>query len=213
MAAIGSTATAHVMSSNLVLAFLAYAFVSSVTPGPNNTMLLASGLNHGFVRTVPHILGISAGFALMVLAVGVGLGRLFSAFPSLYGVLRWLGVVYLLWLAWRTATAVAIKSDATPVRPIGFYEAAAFQWVNPKAWIMAIGAIATYTPAAGGLMAVAIVALLFALVNAPSVAVWAAFGTTLRRWLADTRSIRTFNIAMAALLVLSLYPLLMEGLL
>lgn len=200
------------MPPDLLLAFFAYAFVTSVTPGPNNTMLLASGLNHGFVRSVPHILGISAGFALMVLGVGFGLGRLFAAFPSLYVVLRCVGAAYLLWLAWRIATATAMKGDTSAGRPMRFWEAAAFQWVNPKAWIMAIGAIATYTPADGGLAAVAIVSALFAMVNAPSVAVWAAFGTTLRRWLSDARYLRVFNIAMAVLLVLSLYPLLTEGL-
>ncbi|WP_225782989.1 LysE family translocator [Xenophilus sp. Marseille-Q4582] len=196
------------MRPDLLLAFMAYAFVTSITPGPNNTMLLASGLNHGFARSVPHILGISVGFALMVLGVGAGLGQLFATYPSLYTSLRVVGAVYLLWLAWQIATAQPMQEAAAPGQPFGFWKAAAFQWVNPKAWIMAIGAIATYAPAEGGLLAVTVIAALFAAVNAPSVALWAAFGTTLRRWLTDRRHLRLFNLAMALLLVLSLYPLL-----
>lgn len=199
------------MPLDVVLAFLTYAFVTSITPGPNNTMVLASGLNHGFGRTVPHVLGISCGFAVMVLAVGFGIGRLFLAVPWLYEALRWIGAAYLLWLAWKIATAGTMDGEAAAGRPMNFWEAAAFQWVNPKAWIMAIGAIAAYAPVNGGLGTIVIVAVLFALVNAPSVAVWAAFGTTLRRWLTDPRYVRIFNIVMAALLVLSLQPLLWDG--
>jgi threonine/homoserine/homoserine lactone efflux protein len=199
------------MTLDLMLAFLTYAFVTSITPGPNNTMVLASGVNHGFGRTIPHVLGISSGFAVMVLAVGFGIGRLFAAAPWLYEALRWIGAAYLLWLAWKIATAHAMDQKTTASRPMSFWQAAAFQWVNPKAWIMAIGAIATYTPANGGLGTIVVVAALFALVNAPSVAVWAAFGTTLRRWLTDARYVRIFNITMAALLVLSLQPLLWSG--
>lgn len=199
------------MTLDLMLAFLTYAFVTSITPGPNNTMVLASGVNHGFSRTIPHVLGISCGFAVMVLAVGFGIGRLFIAAPWLYEALRWIGAAYLLWLAWKIATANAMDEKTTASRPMSFWQAAAFQWVNPKAWIMAIGAIATYTPANGGLGTIVIVAILFALVNAPTVALWAAFGTTLRRWLTDARYVRIFNITMAVLLVLSLQPLLWGG--
>jgi threonine/homoserine/homoserine lactone efflux protein len=199
------------MPPDLILAFLAYAFVTSVTPGPNNTMLLASGINHGLLRTLPHILGISVGFALMVLAVGFGLVRIFAAFPAIYTALRFAGAAYLLCLAWRIATASPTKRNAGARRPLSFYEAAAFQWMNPKAWVMAVGAIAAYMPSNGGFADVALVSSLFALVNAPSVAVWAAFGAMLRRWLTDTRYVRIFNIAMAMLLLLSLYPLIVEG--
>lgn len=196
------------MRPDMLLAFMTYAFVTSITPGPNNTMLLASGLNHGFARSVPHILGISIGFAAMVFGVGAGLGRLFLAYPSLYTTLRVVGAVYLLWLAWQIATAQPLQETAAAGRPFGFWKAAAFQWVNPKAWIMAIGAIATYAPVEGSVLAVLSIAALYALVNAPSIAVWAAFGTTLRHWLTDQRHLRIFNIAMAVLLVLSLFPLL-----
>ncbi|KRW64804.1 lysine transporter LysE [Pseudomonas sp. TTU2014-066ASC] len=198
------------MPSETLLAFITYAFVTSVTPGPNNTMLLASGLNYGFVRSLPHVLGISFGFAVMVMGVGAGLGRLFEAYPSLYTVLRIVGGAYLMYLAWQIATAAPMGDASTHGRPFGFWKAAGFQWVNPKAWIMAIGAITAYLPAGGGMQAVVVLSLLFALVNAPSVTVWVTFGTTLRRWLTDLRHLRVFNVSMAIMLVLSLYPLLFE---
>ncbi|RRV19895.1 LysE family translocator [Stutzerimonas nitrititolerans] len=196
------------MPSETLLAFITYAFVTSVTPGPNNTMLLASGLNYGFVRSLPHVLGISIGFAVMVMGVGAGLGRLFEAYPSLYTVLRIVGGAYLMYLAWQIATAAPMGDASAHGRPFGFWKAAAFQWVNPKAWIMAIGAITAYLPVGGGMQAVVVLSLLFALVNAPSVTVWVTFGTTLRLWLTDLRHLRIFNVSMAIMLVLSLYPLL-----
>lgn len=196
------------MPSETLLAFITYAFVTSVTPGPNNTMLLASGLNYGFVRSLPHVLGISIGFAVMVMGVGAGLGRLFEAYPSLYTVLRIVGGAYLMYLAWQIATAAPMGDASAHGRPFGFWKAAGFQWVNPKAWIMAIGAITAYLPAGGSMQAVVVLSLLFALVNAPSVTVWVTFGTTLRRWLTDLRHLRVFNVSMAIMLVLSLYPLL-----
>lgn len=196
------------MPSETLLAFITYAFVTSVTPGPNNTMLLASGLNYGFVRSLPHVLGISIGFAVMVMGVGAGLGRLFEAYPSLYTVLRIVGGAYLVYLAWQIATAAPMGDASTHGRPFGFWKAAGFQWVNPKAWIMAIGAITAYLPAGGSMQAVVVLSLLFALVNVPSVTVWVTFGTTLRRWLTDLRHLRVFNVSMAIMLVLSLYPLL-----
>ncbi len=196
------------MSPETLLAFLTYAFVTSITPGPNNTMLLASGVNYGFVRSLPHVLGISIGFGVMVVGVGAGLGRLFEDDPSLYAALRIVGGAYLLYLAWQIATAAPMQDASPDGRPFGFWKAAGFQWVNPKAWIMAIGAITAYLPTGGGMQAVVLLALLFALVNAPSVTVWVTFGTTLRRWLTDLRHLRVFNVSMAMMLVLSLYPLL-----
>src|SRR5690606_1672712 len=129
------------MPSETLLAFITYAFVTSVTPGPNNTMLLASGLNYGFVRSLPHVLGISIGFAVMVMGVGAGLGRLFEAYPSLYAVLRIVGGAYLVYLAWQIATAAPMGDASTHGRPFGFWKAAGFQWVNSKAWFMAFGAM------------------------------------------------------------------------
>jgi threonine/homoserine/homoserine lactone efflux protein len=131
------------LTADLLLAFILFAFVSSITPGPNNTMLLSSGVNFGFNRTIPHMLGISCGFALMVLAVGFGLGAVFKAYPILYTVLRYAGAAYLLYLAYKIATSgPAEDGDQSNTRPMSYLSAAAFQWVNPKAWVMAIGATA-----------------------------------------------------------------------
>ena len=199
------------MTPALLLAFAGFAFVSSVTPGPNNTMLLASGANYGFRRTVPHIAGISLGCMAMLLLVGLGLGQAFAAEPWLYGVLRRVGAAYLLWLAWRIATAGAMKDHAMGSgRPLTFWQAAAFRWVNPKAWVMVVGAASTYAPRDDFGRSVVVLAVLLGLVNAPSICVWAGFGTTLRPWLSHPGRVRVFNIGMALLLVLSLLPML-EG--
>ena len=197
------------LSFDLMLAFALFAFVTSVTPGPNNAMLLASGVNFGFQRTIPHILGISSGFLVLVLAVGLGLGAVFTAYPVLYTLLRYAGAAYLLYLAWNIARSGPASEDTEGKgKPLGFWGAAAFQWVNPKAWVMAIGAISTYTPLQDYTTNVVIIATVFALINAPSVGVWAGFGSVLRNVLRDRRWLRVFNFGMEALLVISLYPLL-----
>lgn len=191
------------------IAFAIYAFVTSITPGPNNTMLLASGVNYGLVRSIPHILGVSLGFALMVLVIGAGLGEIFLAVPQAQTVLRWIGCLYLLWLAWKLATSGPMDNEAQEARPpLTFAEAALFQWVNPKCWIMAMGALTTYLPESASLWSVAVLALAFALVNAPSVGSWAAFGTILRGWLSSHKRMRAFNIVMALLLVASLHSII-----
>jgi threonine/homoserine/homoserine lactone efflux protein len=195
------------MTLDLLLAFVAFAFVTAFTPGPNNAMLLASGVNFGFRRSVPHILGIAFGIAVMVVAVGMGLGGVFRAYPVLYDILRWAGAAYLLYLAWRIARSGAPGSGGPPARPMSFLGAAAVQWVNPKAWVMVLSAVTTYTPRDGYFRNALIVAAVFALVVGPSVGVWAGFGTAMRRYLSDSGRIRAFNLAMALLLVLSLYPL------
>jgi threonine/homoserine/homoserine lactone efflux protein len=196
------------MSLELLVAFIAFAFVTSVTPGPNNMMLLASGVNFGLRRSLPHMLGISLGFMVLVMAVGLGLGQLFERFPLLYTALRYLGGAYLLYLAWKIARAGAPDaSGGERGKPFSFLQAAAFQWVNPKAWVMAIGAITTYTPQENFVVNVLLIAALFALVNCPSVGLWTVAGSLLRRWLDQPRILRTFNIGMALLLVASLYPI------
>ncbi len=196
------------MTPQLLMAFAGYAVVTSITPGPNNTLLLASGANHGFARTVPLLLGINLGFSGLVLAVGLGLGGLFVALPILHELLRYGGAAYLLHLAWKIARSGGGGAAPDSRQPIGFIEAAAFQWVNPKAWIMAIGAVAAYTPAEGYFLNLMVVTLVFALMNAPCIAIWAGFGTLLRGFLADAAKRRIFNLAMALMLVASLYPIL-----
>lgn len=199
------------MSTELLLAFIAFAFVTSVTPGPNNMMLLASGVNLGVRRSIPHMLGISLGFMLLVAAVGLGLGQVFQRLPVLHDVLRYVGAAYLLYLAWKIAQSGAPQSrENLEARPFTFLQAAAFQWVNPKAWIMAIGAITTYTPQDGFFSNVLLIAALFALVNCPSVGLWTVAGSMLRKWLDNPRALRAFNIGMALLLVASLYPIIVD---
>ncbi|ARU88694.1 LysE family translocator [Pseudomonas sp. M30-35] len=195
------------MNAELLVAFIAFAFVTSVTPGPNNMMLLASGVNFGMRRSLPHMLGISIGFMILVIAVGLGLGQLFAQVPMLYNVLRYAGAAYLLYLAWKIANAVAPEGQETSAKPFSFLQAAAFQWINPKAWVMAIGAITTYTPHENFTLNVVLIAALFALVNCPSVGLWTVAGRLLRNWLSNPRVLRGFNISMALLLAASLYPI------
>ena len=196
------------MSTETLTALVFYALVTSITPGPNNLMLLASGVNFGFRRTLPHLTGISVGFGVMVFVVGLGFAELFTTAPGLYAAVRIIGAVYLVWLAWQIATSPAPGAGETHRRPLGFFGAAAFQWVNPKAWVMAVGAAANYLPAEVDISRVAFVAAVYALVNAPSVAVWALFGSAVRGWLSDPRNRRIFNGVMAALLLATLYPML-----
>lgn len=196
------------MSLDAFLALLLYAFVTSITPGPNNLMLLASGVNFGFVRTIPHMFGIGIGFLVLLLAVGLGLGALLTAFPSLHIALKVAGGAYLLYLAWRIAMSRSMGQGAAGGRPMTFLQAAAFQWVNPKAWVMAVSAMAIYTNPANPFISMLIVAFAFAAVNLPSVSTWAGFGTALRGFLADPVRLKWFNIAMGVLLAASLWPML-----
>ncbi len=193
---------------DLLLALILYAFVSSVTPGPNNLMLLASGVNFGFRRTLPHMAGVAGGFTVMTAVVGLGLAGIFTAWPPARTILTVLSVGYLLWLAWKIATAAPPAANAPASgKPLTLIQAAAFQWVNPKAWTMALTANTLYAPAADW-PSVLTIALVFGAVNLPSVSSWAAIGTVLRNWLRDPRKLRVFNGVMAALLVATLYPVL-----
>ena len=196
------------MTPDLLLAFVLFAFATAGTPGPNNMMLLASGANFGFRRTILHILGISVGLGVMVVAMGWGLSGVFEAFPILHEILKWVGAAYMLWLAWKIATATGINYKSAGGQPMTFLEAAGFQWLNPKAWAMALGAVTTYAPEGGGPTAVLLVAGTFMLVGAPCSAAWAGFGQGLRRFLDRPAILRTFNVSMAVLLVASLYPLM-----
>ena len=197
------------MSPDLFIALISYAFVTSVTPGPNNFMLLASGVNFGLVRTIPHALGISAGFFSLLAACGLGLGALLTAFPSLHTALKFAGGAYMLYLAWRIASARSLgEGREANARPMTLLEAAAFQWVNPKAWVMAIGALTTYLPAGFKVLDVAMLAAVFGLIGIFCVGAWASFGVAMRQVLQDARSVRIFNVVMALALVASLYPIL-----
>ncbi|TIW21588.1 MAG: LysE family translocator [Mesorhizobium sp.] len=197
------------MSLDAFLALLVYAFVTSITPGPNNLMLLASGVNFGIVKTVPHMLGISIGFLVLLLAVGFGLGAVLTAFPALHTALKIAGAAYLLYLAWKIAMSRSMSDkNGAEARPMRFIDAAAFQWVNPKAWVMAITAMAVYTNPDYPFVSVALISIAFAIVNLPSVSVWAGFGTALRGFLSDPVRLKWFNIAMGVLLAATLWPML-----
>jgi threonine/homoserine/homoserine lactone efflux protein len=192
------------MEQTTLAALSAFALVTSITPGPNNMMLMASGANFGLRRTVPHALGVGIGFTLMIVLVGVGLMELFDLFPVLNLILKVVSVAYLLWLAWKIAHAAAPDTEGSARgKPMSFVQAMLFQWVNPKAWSMALTAIALYAPDRN-LAAVALVAAVFGIINLPSTSLWAVMGQALRGWLSSPARLRAFNWTMAALLVGSL---------
>lgn len=196
------------MSVDTLLALVLFAFATSITPGPNNMMLFASGVNFGFRRTVPHMLGIGAGFLSLLIGVGMGLGAVLHAYPPAFIALKVAGGLYLLWIAWKIGSSRSMGEGEAKAGPMTFLGAAAFQWVNPKAWVMAVTAMAVYPNPEQYALTVAIVALVFAAVNVPSVSTWAGFGSALREWLSVPVRLKWFNITMAVLLVLSLWPML-----
>ena len=194
---------------DLVLPVALFAVSMSITPGPNNVMVTASGANFGYRRTVPHLLGIGLGYPAMVAGVGLGLGGVFETVPAVHVVLKYVGAAYILWMAWKTATATG--TDGTrqqPGRPLTFPQAAAFQWVNPKGWVVAVGAISAFTTLQGDLLfEVAAITLTFACVNYPCASVWTLFGVGIGRLLKRGNRLRIFNLGMALLLVASIVPL------
>ena len=194
------------MTNDLLFALITFAFVSSVTPGPNNLMLMASGANFGFRRTVPHMLGISIGHAFQVSMIGLGLAQVFVTYPVTRIILQVISTAYLLYLAWKIATAAPPREGEAKGKPLTFLQAAAFQWVNPKAWYMAIYAITNYTPDGGGPAAAFLVAGVFACTNLPSITLWATIGTQIKRLLNRPKLLRLFNYTMGTLLVLTLVP-------
>ena len=198
------------MNATLVTSLVAFAFVSSITPGPNNIMLMASGATYGFRLTIPHLTGVILGFGTMVLLVGWGLAGIFAIFPRLHEIIQVVGAAYLLYLAYKIGTARGISDKDASARPITFTQAAMFQWVNPKAWTMIVGAVAAFVPKDDSYQSVAIVALIFTMIAVPVSSTWAAFGVGLRGLLKSAAALRAFNITMAVLLVLSLYPVLRE---
>jgi len=184
-----------------------FASVMSLTPGPNVVMVTASAANFGFRRVIPHMLGITLGFGLLVMAVGLGLAGLFQVEPRLHMVLKYAGGAYLLYLAWRIARAHGAGATAARARPIGFFEAVLFQCINPKGWVFAFGALAAYTTVGGNaLWETSVIATVNAATCLISVVIWAGFGTIIGRTLRNQRIRTIFNWLMAGLLVLSLLP-------
>jgi threonine/homoserine/homoserine lactone efflux protein len=171
-------------------------------------MLLASGANFGFRRTIPHIVGINVGFSLLLLSVGFMLGAAIAAFPPLLIALKVVGGIYLLSIAWTIAKAGKLGEGNIKAEPISFLAAVAFQWVNPKGWVMAMTAAAAYSNPERYIVTMPLIALAFAIVNIPSASIWTGFGSVLREWLSHPGRLKWFNISLAVLLVLSLWPML-----
>lgn len=197
--------------SELFLALVAFCAVTLITPGPNNVMLMTSGLNHGFQRSQPHLWGVTLGFAVMVLAVGLGLGAVFAAYPVVYTILKYAGALYLLYLAWVIAMSGPVEDEeAASGRPLTFAQAAAFQWVNPKGWVMAVGSVSAYAGIAVFPYNMVVIAALFGALGVVSSSLWTVLGQSLRRLLTNARAVRIFNGAMALALVASLWPVLKD---
>jgi len=195
------------MTLDVIPALALFAFVSSITPGPNNLMLMASGANFGFRRTIPHMFGISLGFLVLMGVAGLGLAQVFVSYPVSHLILKVLSVIYMLWLAWRIAHAAPSQARDATGTPMTFLQAAAFQWVNPKAWAMALTAITVYV-GQGNLTALVLACGVFSAINLPSVGVWTVLGQQMARFLTNPGRLRLFNWTMAVLLVASLYPVL-----
>jgi threonine/homoserine/homoserine lactone efflux protein len=196
------------MPFDMFLALAAFATATAVTPGPNNIMVTASGVNFGFTRTMPHILGITFGFFALILGCAAGLGAIFAAYPPLQLVLKVAGAVYMLWLAWKVATSAPASAEADELaQPISFWQAALFQWVNPKAVVVALSAVAIYVRPAHWRVDIVVLLAVFTITTVLAVASWTGFGVALRRVLTEPKRARIFNIAMALLLVASIVPM------
>jgi threonine/homoserine/homoserine lactone efflux protein len=199
------------MSHSLLIAFIVFAAVMFFTPGPNNVMVMSSGLTYGFRRTLPHIAGVVIGFAFMVGAVGLGFGTVFVAFPVLQTVLKYVGAAYLVYLAVVIAMSGPPKPGEARRGPLTFWGAAMFQWVNVKGWVAIIGTITAYAEIARFPVNIVLQVLIFLVMGAASITTWTLFGSALRPWLTSERAVRVFNIAMAILLLASLYPVFMDA--
>lgn len=198
------------MTYDIITALMAFAFVMSITPGPNNLMLMASGANFGWKRTIPHMLGVSLGFVVMTIVIGAGLIQVFDAFPVIYTVLKVMSVAFLIYLAFKIATAAPPpkQTDTAQGTPMTLVQAMLFQWINPKALTMSLSAISAFAPQGSGIWGVIMVATVFGVINLPSINFWILLGTQLRRILNVPWKLRAFNIAAALLLLASLYPIL-----
>lgn len=195
------------MTLSLLLSAALFSFVTSVTPGPNNTFLLASGVNFGLKKSLPYLMGIMAGLCGMMLAIGLGLGVVFTTFPVVYQVLKYIGFAYIVYLAYLIVVSTS-KSDSAEAKYIGFWRSTSFQFVNPKAWIVLASYMATFVPVEAGLAVSIAICAVFLIATFPGALIWAVSGQLLRSWLSDPRRRRIFNITSAILLVLSMIPVL-----
>jgi threonine/homoserine/homoserine lactone efflux protein len=197
------------MTYDLFLALFIFGFISAFTPGPNNTMLLATGINFGVRRAWPHIMGVAIGFPLMIACIGFGLGQIFEIYPLIYVALKYIGAAYMIWLAWKIATSKPSTDDRIAKgEPVTFVQASAFQWVNPKAWIMAVTALSAYTVAGHYTVGVLAVVGTFVFMGFTSALTWVLFGAGLKHVLNDERYYQYINWGLAAALIASLIPML-----
>lgn len=195
----------------LILPIFLFAISATITPGPNNIMLMASGLNFGIQKSIPHLLGVTIGFPFMVILIGLGFEIVFEKYPLLHEVIKIAGIIYLIYLAWRIATSAKQSLDDAKPTPFRFWQAVLFQWVNPKAWVMATGAIAAYTSISADFFnQVLIIALTFMVVAFPCAGSWLVFGSSLKRFLQKPAYQQAFNITMALLLIISILPVINE---
>lgn len=196
-------------TTTMLLSILIFAIATAFTPGPNNLMLLSSGLTYGYKRTLPHIFGVAFGFPLMVVAVGLGVHSLFAFSPMIYTVFKIISLGYLLWMAWKIATAdtsITIDGQSTS-KPFTFFQSALFQWVNPKAWVMALTVTTSFTSGESTLLPqIIVIALIYAFVGLFSTHSWALGGVYLSRFLNNKKRVHYFNIIMAVLIVASVVP-------
>jgi threonine/homoserine/homoserine lactone efflux protein len=198
------------MTDTMLIALATFCFASSITPGPNNMMLLASGANIGLARTLPHLMGITIGFIDKILAMGLGLGSHFAPYPVLYTLLRVASTAYLLWLAWKIATSGGFSEQGATAQPMTFLQAAAFQWVNPKAWAYSLGIISAFVAPDNFVVGLLLASAVASVVMFPCMVTWTGFGTLLKRVLTQEWRLRTFNVTMALLLVASIYPMMAD---
>jgi threonine/homoserine/homoserine lactone efflux protein len=199
------------MQPDVLLALTVFAFVMAFTPGPNNILLTASGVNFGFARTIPHLLGVDVGFLILLAVFAGGLGLVFAALPALQLALKIAGALYMLWLAWKVASAKPVEGECgAPGRPMTFLQAAAFQWVNPKAVVAALSGVAVYMRPGHALNDFVIVLGVFALSTVLSTATWAGFGVALRQVLRNPKHARIFNVSMGLLLAASIIPIVSD---
>jgi threonine/homoserine/homoserine lactone efflux protein len=186
-----------------------FAGIAAFTPGPNNTLLMASGMRFGFKRSLPLVLGVTFGFPVMIGLIGLGLGQVFEKIPGLYSAMKYAGAAYMLWLAFKIATAkLAADPDSIDDKPMSFLNMVMFQWINPKGWVMAVTALSAYTLASSYYWGVAVVVAVFFVMGIGSATVWAMFGASLRNIMRNPKYFQLINIVLALSLVASLVPML-----
>lgn len=197
------------MPIDTLLTLFGLLMAAAWTPGPNNMMLAASGVNFGMRATAPHITGVFVGFGFMIFAVGLGLGEIFDRLPILHTILRWAGAALLLWVAWQIANAKAPGEPGARTKPFTFIQAAAFQWINPKAWVMCVSIVSQFLDEAQPIRSAIIISVVSMVSGITSASGWAGFGVFLQRWLKSPQHLHMFNYTMAGIIVFGVLVVLL----